>query len=248
MTARALPGPRPRRAAPAHREHRTPGPGCGTGPGRAWTRRPPRHAPAGIGSGTGRAPTMRNPPRRHRRLPDRLDATGRWCTTSRPPRSSTRRPHLPRPADPGRAGALPTRQVVHGRHGLRAPAARGGRRRGAAALLILHPQPRHAPPPPGASLLAGRARQACARARPAGWRRRGRVAQPVRPRSHLPAHGQRGRGRWGPRLRPPPDHGPDGRRVAARPRRVEHARRSGEPQRPGQDRPKDRSAGLIPSP
>jgi hypothetical protein len=28
---------------------------------------------------------------------------------------------------------------------------------------------------------------------------------------------------------------------------VEHARRNGEPQRPGQDHPKDRSAGLAPS-
>ena len=159
-----------------------------------------------------------------------------------------------RHADRARARRAPARRVVvdrwHGRRPAAArPSVRGrGRRRHAALLLCPGPKRRRAPRPPGALRFAGRARQPhCVSAVGGAAPTAQRTAVPLHPRPRRPAPRGLGRGRRGHRLRPPPDHGPAGRRVAGRPRRVELARRNGDPQRPGQDRPKDRSAGLAPS-
>ena len=167
------------------------------------------------------------------------------CRTAPPPLPPTRRSRSRRPRT-----RAPRR--VDRRHGSRPAAAARPSAAGAVDATQLFFT---APVPSGAPHLAPRVRSASPAARAIPVRERGRrggaggprTAIPLRPRPHGPAPRGLVRGRRGHRLRPPPDHGPAGRRVAGRPRRVELARRNGDPQRPGQDRPKDRSAGLAPS-
>ena len=173
-----------------------------------------------------------NPPQRRLRPRRRRGTTRRpspWSTGRRRPLPTRRCPsRRPRGTRPARA-ASSTGGTSAGPTAARRAGSR--RRRRAAALLLLHPKRRHAPShPPGASASRRpRAPSLCAsaagRVAPAGAGRTARSTPIPSPRSRSARAASGG----GTRLRPPPDHGPDGRRVAARPRRVEHARRNGEP-------------------
>ena len=159
-----------------------------------------------------------------------------------------------RHADRARAGRAPARRVAStggtaaGPPPARPPPAAGAVDAHAALLHCPGPKRRSRTSPPGcAPLRRPRAPILCASAVGGAAPAAADRESPFAPDPTVPAPRGLVRGRRGHRLRPPPDHGPAGRRVAGRPRRVELARRNGDPQRPGQDRPKDRSAGLAPS-